>query len=167
MAVFTEIQLRRDTAANWVSVNPILALGEMGIETDTVRAKVGDGITAWNSLGYLTNQSNTVVITQTATAGQSLFTFSQPYTQGINAITVYQNGSRLNNGVDYTETTTTSITLLSSATAGDSLTFVIGQVTQSAFWTSPATGYSRSITLYYDGTTNWYEKSRTTVDVAN
>ena len=41
-------QLRRDTAANWT--NPILALGEPGVETDTV--KVGDGATAWNSLGY-------------------------------------------------------------------------------------------------------------------
>lgn len=46
------IQVRRDTAANWASVNPVLAQGEIGLETDTAKAKVGDGATAWASLGY-------------------------------------------------------------------------------------------------------------------
>jgi hypothetical protein len=46
------IQLRRDTAANWTSVNPVLADGEAGIEKDTNKFKVGDGSTAWNSLPY-------------------------------------------------------------------------------------------------------------------
>ncbi len=45
-------QLRRDTANNWASVNPVLALGEPGVETDTLKVKVGDGSNAWNSLGY-------------------------------------------------------------------------------------------------------------------
>lgn len=47
-----QIQLRRDTAANWTSVNPILAQGEEGLETDTRLKKMGDGVTAWNSLSY-------------------------------------------------------------------------------------------------------------------
>ena len=47
-----QIQLRNDTAANWVSNNPVLAQGEMGIETDTRKFKFGDGTTAWNSLSY-------------------------------------------------------------------------------------------------------------------
>lgn len=46
------IQLRRDTAANWTSANPILAQGEMGVETNTRKLKIGDGTTAWNSLSY-------------------------------------------------------------------------------------------------------------------
>ena len=46
------IQLRRDTAANWTSVNPTLASGEFGLETDTDLFKVGNGSTAWASLGY-------------------------------------------------------------------------------------------------------------------
>lgn len=49
----TRIQLRRDMAANWTSANPLLAVGEIGIETDTGRWKVGDGTTLWNALGYL------------------------------------------------------------------------------------------------------------------
>ena len=47
-----QIQLRNDTAANWTSANPVLAQGEMGIETDTRKFKFGDGVTAWNSLAY-------------------------------------------------------------------------------------------------------------------
>jgi hypothetical protein len=46
------IQLRRDTAANWTPVNPVLAQSELGIETDTGKGKLGDGATAWNDLDY-------------------------------------------------------------------------------------------------------------------
>nr|BAR31833.1 structural protein [uncultured Mediterranean phage uvMED] len=46
------IQLRRDGAQQWANVNPILAQGELGIELDTSRLKIGDGVTQWNSLKY-------------------------------------------------------------------------------------------------------------------
>lgn len=48
------IQLRRDTAANWTSDNPVLASGELGIETDTHYAKLGNGVTSWVGLPYWT-----------------------------------------------------------------------------------------------------------------
>lgn len=47
-----QIQFRRDTAANWTSANPTLAIGELGWETDTKQFKVGDGTTAWTALAY-------------------------------------------------------------------------------------------------------------------
>ena len=46
------ILLRRDTTANWQSENPVLAQGELGVETDTGKAKLGDGSTTWNGLTY-------------------------------------------------------------------------------------------------------------------
>jgi hypothetical protein len=46
------VQLRNDTSSNWTSANPVLAIGEMGIETNTAKYKIGDGTTAWNSLAY-------------------------------------------------------------------------------------------------------------------
>jgi hypothetical protein len=48
----TRIQFRRGLAASWTSANPTLAQGEMGIELDTDQFKIGDGTTAWNTLGY-------------------------------------------------------------------------------------------------------------------
>lgn len=46
------IQFRRDSADNWDTYNPILADGEIGIENDTKRFKLGDGVTAWKNLTY-------------------------------------------------------------------------------------------------------------------
>jgi hypothetical protein len=43
----TKILFRRDTAANWTSVNPVLLAGEIGIETDTYKFKIGNG-SRWN-----------------------------------------------------------------------------------------------------------------------
>ena len=47
-----QIQIRRDTLANWTSANPILAVGELGYVTDTDAFKVGDGTTVFTSLAY-------------------------------------------------------------------------------------------------------------------
>jgi hypothetical protein len=44
---------RYDTAANWTAANPTLLAGEIGIESDTKKWKLGDGSTAWTSLGYI------------------------------------------------------------------------------------------------------------------
>ena len=49
------LQLRRDTAASWVTANPTLAQAEFGYETDTGKLKLGNGSSAWNSLGYYEN----------------------------------------------------------------------------------------------------------------
>jgi hypothetical protein len=46
------IQFRRGTATEWTSANPTLAVGELGLETDTSKFKIGDGSTAWTSLAY-------------------------------------------------------------------------------------------------------------------
>jgi hypothetical protein len=54
MAVVTQIQVRRGTASQWTSANPTLASGEWGFETDTLKTKIGNGSTAWNSLAYAT-----------------------------------------------------------------------------------------------------------------
>ena len=58
------ILLRRGTAAEWTASNPILLEGEVGVETDSKKLKVGDGLTAWASLPY---------ITLTPTAAASLY----------------------------------------------------------------------------------------------
>lgn len=52
-----------------------------------------------------------------------------------------------------------------SGGAAGALTFGGSYKTQ-ASWTQPATGFSRSITFYYNGT-NWIEKFRSSADVAN
>ena len=53
MSINYVIQLKRQIAANWTQVNPILRMAEPGFESDTGKVKIGDGITRWNSLPYL------------------------------------------------------------------------------------------------------------------
>lgn len=72
MPAKTIIQLRRDTAANWTSEDPVLAAGEIGIETNTNRLKVGNGSTSWNGLSYFINPDHFI------TAGGGLTTIPTP-----------------------------------------------------------------------------------------
>lgn len=51
-APFGKFRLRRGTAAQWTAANPILADGELALETDTKQIKIGDGVTAWTTLAY-------------------------------------------------------------------------------------------------------------------
>lgn len=46
------IQLRNDTAANWTTQNPVLRKGEMGVEIDTRKIKIGNGTDRWTALEY-------------------------------------------------------------------------------------------------------------------
>jgi hypothetical protein len=46
------IQFRRDTTANWTSINPILLQGEFAYSLDTGFAKIGDGSSTWTQLTY-------------------------------------------------------------------------------------------------------------------
>lgn len=47
------LQIRHDTAENWLTRNPVLANGEYGLETATFLIKVGDGVRDWEHLPYL------------------------------------------------------------------------------------------------------------------
>lgn len=46
----TRIKQKSDLAANWSANNPVLLLGEIGIESDTGKFKIGDGSSAWSDL---------------------------------------------------------------------------------------------------------------------
>jgi hypothetical protein len=48
---------RRGLSTEWTAKNPVLANGEPGFEIDTKKCKIGDGMTSWNTLPYLTSYS--------------------------------------------------------------------------------------------------------------
>ena len=53
MAQSNRIQLRRGTATEWSSVNPVLFIGELGIDISNKRIKAGDGFSNWKQLPYI------------------------------------------------------------------------------------------------------------------
>ena len=127
MAVQTQIQARRGTAATWTSTNPTLAAGEMGFETDTGKFKIGTGSAAWTALGYAGGGQNTLsTYVYTATSGQTTFSGADSngntlsYTVG--AIQVYLNGALLTPTSDFTASTGTSVVLVTGALTSDTLT---------------------------------------------
>ena len=49
---YIQLQFRRGSASDWSTANTVLAVGELGFETNTSQFKLGDGSTPWNLLSY-------------------------------------------------------------------------------------------------------------------
>ena len=84
------IQIRRDTAANWTSANPTLAQGELGVETNTSKIKVGDGSTAWSSLGYLIDAGGYITAASTSTLTNKTINYANNTLTGVVGVTATQ-----------------------------------------------------------------------------
>jgi hypothetical protein len=91
MAVVTQIQVRRGTAAQWTSANPTLSAGEWGLETDTLKTKIGNGATAWTSLAY---QGAGTVTSITAGTGLSGGTITSTGTIAIDSTVATLTGTQ-------------------------------------------------------------------------
>ena len=84
------VQIKRDTAANWVTNNPVLLAGEFGYETDTKFLKIGDGTTAWNSLKYTFRNINYVDVTidtSSVTSSNTLTGYSYVFSHTVQGLT--------------------------------------------------------------------------------
>lgn len=74
----TRIQQKSDTSSNWTSSNPVLLRGELGFETDTLKFKIGNGTSNYNSLEYFPAVSS---ITIQGDGGAILVDSSSPITE--------------------------------------------------------------------------------------
>jgi len=90
------IQVRRGTASQWTSVNPILAAGEMGVESDSNLFKFGNGSSTWTALAYANNSDVAIgeisqdAINTALTMGAGL---TKTYNDGSNTITINVDSS--------------------------------------------------------------------------
>ena len=55
--IYAHIKLRRASAAEWIKENPILHSGEPGVELDTFKFKIGNGVLSWNELPYMSAEN--------------------------------------------------------------------------------------------------------------
>lgn len=67
--VFSNIQVRRGTGADWTSKNPILLAGEFGLDTSNSGIKIGDGENPWNQLSYFAGSGGSAINASTTNAG--------------------------------------------------------------------------------------------------
>lgn len=125
-----QIQFRRGTSSTWATVNPTLALGEMGIESDTSQFKIGNGSTAWNSLSYGGLQGPPLINVPPSTSTTIVNGDKGKYlrvtsTVTINTGTAFVSGDVVsiynNSTASITVSTSTGITLrlVGTATTGD------------------------------------------------
>lgn len=76
IVVIGQVQTKRDTTANWLYVNPVLKLGEIGLDTTVNNFKVGDGVIVWSSLPYWLKSGTTIhSITGGATSNPLIVTY--------------------------------------------------------------------------------------------
>lgn len=123
MAVVTQIQIRRGTAAQWTSTNPTLAAGEFGYETDTGKAKIGNGSSAWTALSYAISGATGTVTSIVAGTGLTGGTITSTGTIAIDTATT----ADLTTAQTLTNKTLTDpkINLAINAQTGTTYTFVI------------------------------------------
>lgn len=60
----SRLVLRNGTSAQWAEANPVLLKGEIGVENDTQRLKIGDGLAAWNDLPYSDKEMKDLITTE-------------------------------------------------------------------------------------------------------
>ena len=65
------IQVRRATATQWATDNPILESGEFGLDTDAGFFKIGDGSTRWDELNFSNEVINSFANTSTSAAASA------------------------------------------------------------------------------------------------
>ena len=124
MQQMPKIQLRNDTATNWTTANPTLLAGEVGVETDTNKFKIGDGSTAWNSLAYqggdLSNYYTKSQTDELLDKKQNLLTPNDPLT-----ITSYSKNNAVNmtseDGKIWTENPSTYVSWFPNRDEGNDL----------------------------------------------
>ena len=93
----TRIKLRRDTAANWTSNDPVLALGEAGYDTTNNELRVGDGTTVWSLLSAIGGSGISSNVAIAPEFGPAV-TFARPEdvaTDAVNAVDVIDTGVAL------------------------------------------------------------------------
>jgi hypothetical protein len=69
---YKKILFRRDPAATWTSVDPVLSAGEIGLESDTGKIKLGDGSTGWTALDYFYGSLENANYIESLVAGTGL-----------------------------------------------------------------------------------------------
>ena len=94
------LKIRSDIAANWTNNNPILAMGEFGLEQTSCLLKVGDGVTQWNSLPYL-NKIDTNKLSHNA---DGTLTFSNDFLAFIDKVVTTDGGQTINGNLSITGT---------------------------------------------------------------
>jgi hypothetical protein len=119
------IQVRRGLASEWTTANPVLAAGEMGVETNTNKFKFGNGSSTWTALSYAAADTAAIgeisqdAIDQALSMGAGL---TKTYNDGANTITITVDTDVISTKAFATSEASNAQTAAISAAATDATT---------------------------------------------
>jgi hypothetical protein len=128
------IKLRRDTAANWTSVNPVLNEGELGLDLTNDKIKIGDGSSTWSALPYafdtpseVTTKANNAQSAAESTAAGALSTHEgDTSTHGVTTVAGLSESQTLTNKtIDGNSNTLTVLNGQTTATASANVSTIV------------------------------------------
>jgi hypothetical protein len=128
------IKLRRDTATAWSSINPVLASGEVGIDTTNNKIKIGNGSSTWSALPYtfdspseVTTKANNAQSAAESTAASALTTHEgDTSTHGVTTVAGVSEAQVLTNKtIDGNNNTITVLNSQTTATASATASTIV------------------------------------------
>jgi hypothetical protein len=139
MPAQTVIKLRRGTASQWTTANPVLSAGEIGLETDTLRTKYGNGTQNWADLAY--------------SVADASGTSSVDWTSVLNKPTTFPPEAHTHVLVDVTDVTATAaeLNVLDGITASTAELNLLDGVTASTTELNYVDGVTSAIQAQIDG----------------
>jgi len=114
MPANTIIQIRKGTANEWNSTNPVLASGEPGYDLTNQIFKIGDGINSWNNLNNINNKTIRGSFVLNSPSG----TFNVDEGYSVGSLDVFFNGIKLSSSGDFVANDGLTFTLNEEAPSG-------------------------------------------------
>jgi hypothetical protein len=133
----------------------------LGTGNQTLVDTAGDGVLTWGASGGATVSQITYTVgtaSGTYTGSTTLFNLPFAYVQDAKSLQIFYNGQVLIQGIDYTETSTTSVTMTNALVSGASVVFrtmvsstqIVGAVSQYVNYTvgTSSGSYNGSLTQF-------------------
>ena len=105
------MQQKRGLASRWTSTNPVLLAGELGVESDTNKMKIGDGTTHWTDLAYVKTDTKQIAYTHVQNATLSEWHVIHNLSFQPNVMVTDVNNNIIEADINYVSTTEIKITL--------------------------------------------------------
>jgi hypothetical protein len=120
MPANTIIQIRKGTASEWSTSNPVLASGEPGYDLTNQIFKIGDGVNGWNNLSSLNNKSVRGSFVLNSPSG----TFNVDEGYSVGSLDVFLNGIKLSSSGDFVANDGLTFTLNEPAISGSVIEYL-------------------------------------------
>ena len=124
------VKMRNLTESEWTTQNPVLALGEIGVETGgaELKFKIGDGVKTWSAMQYYSSGTTTVVVGTPVVTSNNTSVSGTTYSVNLSAVSSLANGSIASFEIEWWDNSKQTVSAIgNTASTSKSITGTIGQ----------------------------------------